>query len=246
MLDTPPMDATGTRQPPRILLAVDGQTIASFAAALLRKWGYTIAARATASEAATLVGNGHFDLVIIEASAAEASLIANACMAASLPLIALRTGALTVPGVAFYAAIPFVPDAFRATVAASLACTETAEIGDGGIDPAIVTDLWGGLDNRGFLTVSAVFLVELRDRLKKIDSLLERGSHVPLELEAHSIKGAASNVGAVDIRDCAERLEAAAVQGSSDELHRLTRALHIASERGIQALEKIIASGRHR
>lgn len=246
MLDTPPMDATGARLSSRILLAVDGQTVASFAAALLQKWGYTIAARATAAEAMTLVGDGHFDLAIIEASAAEASLIAGTCMAASCPVIALRTGNLTVPGVLFYAAIPFVPEAFRATIAASLARTATAATGDGGIDPAIIIDLWGGLDNRGFLTVSAVFLVELRDRLTKIDSLLDSGSRRSLELEAHSIKGAASNVGAVDIRDCAKRLEGAALQGSTEDVHQLAKDLHVASERGIQALEKIIASGRHR
>ena len=243
MSDPSILHAPGADRAARVLLVVDSPTTSTFARALLQRWGRDVIVTPSGDRAQKALGNGTFELVIVDAASPDAP---NIVAQSTVPVIALRAGQTELPGATAYCGLPFVIDSFRATVEACLAGADTAAADVPDVDTDEIIDLWGSLDDSGFLTVLAVFLIELRDRLATIDTLLGGGSRETLEREAHSIKGAASNVGAAAIRAHARRLEARAKAGTDSEIYELAQALRVTAQHGILALEAIIQAGRHR
>jgi HPt (histidine-containing phosphotransfer) domain-containing protein len=60
-----------------------------------------------------------------------------------------------------------------------------------------------------------VFLTDAPSSMQAIEHAMETGNVAALKLAAHSLKGAAANISAEDLRDAAGRLEQAATRGAS-------------------------------
>ena len=113
-----------------------------------------------------------------------------------------------------------------------------------GIDAEAIISLWQAIDNPAFLRVAEVFIAELADRVARLPALLEGDDRAGLELQAHSIKGAASDVGAGAIHAAALRLEARSLTGSRDELAALATGLLAAAGPGAACLQALIDAAR--
>ena len=84
-----------------------------------------------------------------------------------------------------------------------------------------VLDLDGTLENLGgdpeLLQELLEFFMELGPgQLDDLQSVVEAGDIAAVDLQAHSMKGGAANVGAVRVRDVAKELEMLAKSGSLD------------------------------
>ncbi len=95
-----------------------------------------------------------------------------------------------------------------------------------------VLDLDGTLDNLGgdpeLLKELLDFFMELAPgQLDDLQAVVEAGDVAAVDLQAHSMKGGAANVGAVRVREVARELEMLAKSGSLEgaaELYRRMRA----------------------
>ena len=109
-------------------------------------------------------------------------------------------------------------------------------------DIGAIEALWGSTDYPIYHRIVRVFIGEVRDRVARIAALQESGDLTAIEIEAHSIKGAAGNVGAHAIRDAAMRLEAAVARRDGTAIPPLTETLRRATEAGIVALEQLLTA----
>ena len=218
-----------------VLIAESSPALALLTRTLLTRWGFAVTATACDRSALQALENGQFDLVVIGATAPDAPLIADACSNGA-PILALTTDDRDLAGAAASLRLPVDAASLRAGVDR---CLNPAT---GSLDAEAIATLWGSTDSPVYHRIVRVFIGEVRDRVAKICALLETGDLPVIEIEAHSIKGAAANVGAHAIRDAAKRLETEAARRDSTAIPALTAALRHATEAGVAALERIMAA----
>ncbi|MEI7710167.1 MAG: Hpt domain-containing protein [Rhodospirillales bacterium] len=216
-----------------VLLSEDSAAVALLVRTLLARWGFVVHATPCDATAVRALSERSFDLVVLGATSAGAAAVADACGA--VPILALTTEGFRLPVARAEADLPVNAATLADAVRRCLSPADEA------LDPVAIEALWGSADSRIYHRIARVFIGEVRDRVARIGELLERGDLANVEIEAHSIKGAAANVCAQSLRDVAATMEAMAAQGDAAGLAAAFDSLRTKAEAGIAALERLMA-----
>jgi HPt (histidine-containing phosphotransfer) domain-containing protein len=112
------------------------------------------------------------------------------------------------------------------------------------IDPQMIESLraLNPGDNDEFLReIVGIFLEDTPLRMVELDDSLAAGDRVKFTRAAHSIKGSAANLGAVQLRAAAEKLEHASRQADLTDVGPLVAAIKAEFGRAQSALAALIA-----
>jgi HPt (histidine-containing phosphotransfer) domain-containing protein len=100
------------------------------------------------------------------------------------------------------------------------------------------------IDTEGTVETISLFLTDLPEQCTDCDELLAQGSLPDLERRAHSVKGAASSIGAVELEKKAAALEDAAESRNHEAAGRALAGMLAAAHRVKPALENWLAGAR--
>lgn len=106
-------------------------------------------------------------------------------------------------------------------------------------DLGLIAENWGDPGDAGYRMILGVFGPEAQALAAEMDRALANGYRAGLEDAAHSLKGAAANVGAVQLAALAGRLEALAPLADLPMLADALALLHGA----VQAVDQVLAAG---
>lgn len=228
----------------QVLLAEDSATVALLARTLLERRGFVVRLVDGDKQALPALAQESYDFAAVDTAVHGAAAIAAACADRAIPVLAIVSDGGALAGAAVKVATPINAFAFQAAVQLCLDRYKVQSMAAAGIDTHAIVELWGTVDSPGFLRVAGVFVGELQSRLALIPALLAGADRAGLELQAHSIKGAASNVGADAIYAAALKLEAQSLSGGTDELAALVADLQAAAAPGIACLQALILAGQ--
>ena len=217
------------------LVAENSIALALLARTLLTRWGFAVTGMCCDRTALQAIETTRFDLVVVGATGADAALIVATC-AEGPPVLALTSENHGLDGATVSLRLPVDATSLREGVERCLNSVT------GSLDIGAIEALWGSTDYPIYHRIVRVFIGEVRDRVARIAALQESGDLTAIEIEAHSIKGAAGNVGAHAIRDAAMRLEAAVARRDGTAIPPLTETLRRATEAGIVALEQLLTA----
>ncbi len=207
----------------RALVAVRGATVGLAIAGWLRGWGLHVT---RIDDAAQALATGSFDLVIADLPWAPCDLGAARLIVIFGPDEAIP------PGAAEALPRPVQAPDLRAAVGRVLAPAEE-------IDLAAIEQLWGRADSPGFRRVAAVFAAEAPQRLDAITAAWAAGQRALLQREAHSLVGAAGNVGCPALARTARAVERLAPGGEAAAIDSAIAALAAAQARELPALRRL-------
>jgi len=106
-------------------------------------------------------------------------------------------------------------------------------------DPALAEAQWSGMADDTRRMILGIFAEECDELCGKARAALADGDSGALARAAHTLRGAAANVGALHLAAASEALEAAATTGSTDILVELVERMTGAGE----AVRAAIATG---
>jgi HPt (histidine-containing phosphotransfer) domain-containing protein len=225
----------------RVLLVEESATVRLFVRALLDRWGCTVqTADAQRTELPELAG---FNLVVVDATCRDADAIGAACSARAIPVLALLPEGMKLGGATAEVALPINAQEFQVSLLHCLDRSLVQSMAEAGIDADAIVALWGAVDDPRYLRVVDVFITEMANRLPRLSRLLSKTDRAELELQAHSIKGAAANVGATALHTVALKLETMSHATSSDELAPLVAELSAVAELAMARLRLLAHSG---
>lgn len=228
----------------RILLAEDSQTNAYVALALLRQKGARVDHVANGAEAIAAMKERTYDLVLMDVSMPEIDgleatrTIKALPSCAQVPIVAMTAHVgdedrrrCFEAGMDDYVIKPLDKSSFLATVAGWLPALQgttsdstPASVNDrfSHIDVDHVSACWSGLDVDIQKDILKVFTQEVGERVTVLKT--GKGECSDLQRQAHSLKGAASNLGATILANVAADLEKSLGQGAApaELLARLT------------------------
>ncbi len=235
-----PSEVAGDTAAPlaRILLAEDNLTNQQVALHILRKRGHTVDAVANGRDAVAAVGTNKYDLVLMDVQmpvmdgfAATAAIRQMSGPARAIPIIAMTAHAMAgdrekciEAGMDDYASKPIVPRELFATIdrwsAGILPETSAASVPEkappdenGPIDFDDALDRFDG--DREFLDeLLGDFQSQAIDILNAIRSAIDSRDAEALRYQAHTLKGAAANLGATALSAAAFELEKIGKAGS--------------------------------
>jgi HPt (histidine-containing phosphotransfer) domain-containing protein len=225
----------------RVLLVEEGATVRLFVRTLLERWGCAVqVAEPQSTELPDLTG---FDLVVIGATCRDAEAIVAACSARAIPVLALLPEGTKLGGATAEVALPINAQEFHISLLHCLDRSLVQSMAEAGIDADEIIALWGAVDDPRYLRVVVVFIAEMADRLPRLAGLLSGTNRAELELQAHSIKGAAANVGATALHTVALKLETMSHTASGDALAPVTAELRSVAELAIARLRLLAHAG---
>lgn len=197
---------------------------------LLRGWGFNPDARRGAE------AGQPWDLVIAEPECRTPVFLE--ARHTGVPWLALLASGQPGPvaGAAGWVGKPIVADDLHRAI---LRCLPHDTATESGIDLAAITEMWGGCDSKLFHNVVALFLGEVDLRIDTIQQASLREDRARVQIEAHSVVGAAGNVGAVAIVQAARLLERAALTADAQELVELARRLRAVTLRDAAVLRDL-------
>jgi two-component system sensor histidine kinase/response regulator len=237
-------DAASTDKHVRhVLLAENGPTIALFARSLLERWGFTVVWVDSEEMALEALAHASFDIAIVDSILPGAVTVALTCVEVGLPVLTLASNGSLLDGAAATVTAPIDAAALHGAILRCLAETNENPPAARGIDIEAVVALWGSVEDPGFLRVARVFVTELRDFLRRAPGLIAAGDRTAVEREAHSIKGAASNIGAGAVSATAMKLEDEVLSGSMKQIHALISGVEAAAGPTIAGLLALIDEG---
>jgi HPt (histidine-containing phosphotransfer) domain-containing protein len=107
------------------------------------------------------------------------------------------------------------------------------------IDLAQVEAIWGGMEPAIYREIVQVFVAELEQRLRRLEGAAAADDRQALARQAHAIRGAAANVGAVPLSEAAAVLEQEAGDSAPGAARRRVADLHDLARRTIAALAEL-------
>ncbi len=218
-----------------VLLAESSAATAMLVRTLLNRWGFAVHATPCDAAVSRHLEKQSFDLAIVGATGNDAAMVAAACVAAGVPVLALVTEGFRLDAAMAAVSLPLSGASLRDAVDRCLS-RPAADL-----DPDAISLLWERPDNPIYHRIARVFIGEIGIRLVQIAEAMAAGDLKRVETEAHSIKGASGNVAAHAVRDAAAGLEAAAARGDTLALPALADTLRAAADRAIAALERLFA-----
>jgi signal transduction histidine kinase/DNA-binding response OmpR family regulator len=243
----------------RILLAEDSQTNALVASAMLERKGARVDLVGDGLQALAAVQQRPYDLVLMDVSMPEMDGIEATRRIRALPGVAGRlpilgmsahalagdAGACRAAGMDGYLTKPIERGAFLAAVAAALAAGATADdpppAGPPLVDRQQVEEIWGGMEPEIYREIVRVFVGELEQRLARLESAAAAADGQAVARQAHAIRGAAANVGAVPLSEAAAALEHEVGESGPAAARRRVAALQDLARRTIAALAELTA-----
>jgi len=205
----------------RVLIAEDSQTNAMVAIELVKRLGLDFEHVTDGAAAVDAALNKSFDAVLMDVSMPNVDGITATRILRERgydkPIIAMTAHALQgdrdralESGMSGYVTKPIRPDALRTELENWLASGVSPAMNDaakdqtgGGLDRPAIQELWAG-DEITYSKIAQIFLEELDWRLPG----LKEASTTEVEHNAHSLKGAAANIGATHLSSLATQLEA--------------------------------------
>jgi len=233
------MGAEFEEPPGRVLLLEASPTLRLMIASLLRRWGFTVDEhRAPGAD---------YDLMLAAASIGDPALDAarQAARAAGVPWLALlpASGAALSADADGWVQKPIVAEALHHAVRLCLERRSLSHRPDG-LDLAAIAALWGTTGNATFLRVSGVFIEEMAQRLSSLAGALAKTDRDLLTIEAHSIGGAAANVGCATLSLASRALEHEAAGAEPRRLASLVGQVQAAAATELAALQALVAEAR--
>ncbi len=214
----------------RILVIDASLTVSMMMCGLLRRWGY---------QADTKLTDSGYDLVIADPALADP--VVAELRRRGVPWLALLSAGHTrdAADAVFWVHKPIQASELQDAVARCLAEQVAAPASDG-IDLDAIAALWESVENPGFRLVAKAFTTELEKCLAMIAEALAAEDRRRLAREAHSVVGAAANVGAPQIAVAARAVEDAAPHAGPERLRALIDQLASTSRRDLPALRALI------
>ncbi|MFP4501716.1 MAG: PAS domain S-box protein [Candidatus Hydrogenedentota bacterium] len=213
----------------RILLAEDNRVNQKVAMRILEKNGYQVELAVDGRLAVDAYGTSRFDLVLMDVQMPEMDgFEATAAIrrieeetGAHVPVIAMTAHALTgdrdrclQAGMDDYVAKPIKPEQLIETIERALrgATADSSNSVDNGDDSERIFDrdvLIGKLDGDAALCdeLIGIFMADVPERLDSLRAALDDNDMETLRHQAHAIKAAAGNVGAVSLSEIAAAIE---------------------------------------
>ncbi|MFO1060335.1 MAG: ATP-binding protein [Dongiaceae bacterium] len=208
----------------RILLVEDSQTNALVARTLLERKGARVDHVGDGVQALAALQERPYDRVLMDVAMPEMDGIeatrrirALSGPTGRLPILGMSAHALAgdaqacrAAGMDGYLTKPLQRGSFLAAVGTALAARRPASATAPAaplIDAAQVGEIWGGMEPEIYREIVQVFIAELEQRLTRMESAAAVGESQALARQAHAIKGAAANVGALPLSAAAAELE---------------------------------------
>ncbi len=220
-----------------VLIAEDSETNAMVAKKMLDRLHLTYEHVTDGAAAVDAALNRSFDIVLMDVSMPNLDGLEATRMLRDrgykTPIIAMTAHALKGDrdnalkmGMSDYLTKPVRPQALRDILGAWLpvADAESPETAHGptGLDEDAINEIWAG-DLETFAQIGEIFLAEMKWRLPELkDAPLSEKEH-----HAHSLKGAASNIGATELSRLASELEQVARSGQAPRAEKLVSAIEI-------------------
>ena len=228
----------------RVLIAEDSETNAMVAVEIAKRFGLDFHRVVDGAAAVDAALNGDFDVVLMDVSmpnvdGIEATRILRE-RGFTKPIIAMTAHALKedkdhalANGMTGYVTKPIrkaalyneLKDRLRPSTATDKRAPDSVAT-HSGLDQIAIEQLWGG-DEDTYCKIAEIFLEELGWRLPGIKD----AEPTELEHHAHSLKGAAANIGATHLSSLAAELEAFSKLKSRAELEVLIAAVHSEAKR---------------
>jgi len=232
------MDVDFDEPPGRVLLLEASPTMRLIIGSLLRRWNFAVDEhRAPGAD---------YDLMLAAPSAGDAALDAarQIARAAGVPWLALLPahGTDLSADADGWVQKPIVAEALHHAVRLCLRRRSRTHRPDG-LDVDAIATLWGTSRNATFLRVSEVFIEEMAQRLSGLAGALAMMDRDLLTIEAHSIGGAAANVGCATLSHAARVLEHEAAEAEPRRLRSLVGQVQAAAAADLAALRALVAGG---
>jgi len=227
----------------RVLIAEDSQTNAMVAIEMVKRLGLDFAHFTDGAGAVDAALRKSFDVILMDVSMPNVDGITATRILRERgydkPIIAMTAHALQgdrgralESGMSGYVTKPVRPEALRAELekwlgsGASLADSDVDDDQtEGGLDRPAIEELWAG-DEITYAKIAQIFLEELDWRLP----VLKDVSASELEHHAHSLKGAAANIGATHLSGLATQLEASAKDKNPKNQNSLISLIEVEAE----------------
>lgn len=238
----------------RVLIAEDSETNAMVAKKMLDRLGLDYEHVTDGAAAVDAAVSSEFDIVLMDVSmpnldGLEATRILRQ-RGYTVPIIAMTAHALKGDrdhafevGMSGYITKPVRPKSLRKSLAQWLTATpteiDTKESEMTALDKDAIKEVWEG-DLETFAEIGQIFVDELGWRLPG----LKDANASELEHHAHSLKGAASNIGATELSRLAAELEAIAKTGSETRVPPLVASIELEAAGVIDALKKDYLGGQ--
>ena len=224
----PDLDRSAGKLTGRVLIAEDSQTNAMVAIEMVKKLGLDYVHVTDGVAAVDAALNGTFDAILMDVAMPNLDGVAATNMLRERgyerPIIAMTAHALKADrdralqnGMSDYITKPVRPLALgevltRWLVPASNVPEALSPADRGALDKPAIEELWAG-DEDTYAKIAAIFVEELEWRLSGLDE----ATMSELEHHAHSLKGAAANIGASQLSALSAQLEDAASLGSQSK-----------------------------
>ena len=233
---TSPQKATSGQLAGYVLLAEDSNTNAAVAAHMLTKLGLTHERVTNGREAFVLARNKSFDLILMDIGMPDVDGLQATRMLRDVgcdtPIIALTAHALEgdrdnalKQGMDAYLTKPLRFPELAEQLKQWIAPMPVETVRAGGLDLPAIEELWGD-ELETFNEIGKLFLGELEERLATLDNT----DMSKLQRDAHSLKGAAANVGASVLSALAAELEEVARDRSTEHVGRLVDSIRSEAE----------------
>ncbi len=221
----------------RVLIAEDSQTNAMVAIAMLQKLGLDHVHVLDGAAAVDAALNDQFDAILMDVSMPNMDGISATRLLRDRgydrPIVGMTAHALKgdrdraiESGMSGYVTKPVRPNALREELGKWLTTTQKPSTPPDqasalrpliGLDIEAIEELWGD-DMDTYKNIARIFVKELEELLP---ALTHSGDGL-LEHHAHSLKGAAANIGATQLSSLAAELEVSAPGATSDKVDMLT------------------------
>ncbi|NQY98569.1 MAG: PAS domain S-box protein [Henriciella sp.] len=232
----------------RVLIAEDSETNAMVAMKMLERLGLEFEHVTDGAAAVDAALSDTFDLVLMDVSmptldGLEATRILRD-RGYTVPIIAMTAHALKGDrdqafkvGMSGYVTKPVRPNALRDALGKWLsgapAPADAEETNFAALDTDAIREVWEG-DLETYTEIGRIFLDELAWRIPG----LSNANVVELEHHAHSLKGAASNIGATELSRLAAELESLAKSGAQGRIAPMIKSIEFEAARVREALEE--------
>ncbi len=232
----------------RVLIAEDSETNAMVAKKMLERLGLEFEHVTDGAAAVDAALSETFDIVLMDVSmphldGLEATRILRE-RGYTVPIVAMTAHALKGDrdhafkvGMSGYVTKPMRPNALRDALGKWLSETpvqadaEATELA--ALDTDAIREVWGG-DLETYTEIARIFLDELAWRIPGLST----ANVNELEHHAHSLKGAASNIGATELSRLAAELEALAKSGVHGRVTPMIKSIESEAARVREALEE--------
>ncbi len=227
-------------RPLRILLAEDNLVNQQLAVILLEQWGHSVAVAETGFETLALLGNGNFDLILMdiqmpELGGLEATRMIREAESGSgrhIPIVAMTANAMQgdrerclEAGMDGYISKPLAREELAAIVRGY---TGPVEAETAQPAPAAAFDYQtalGRADSEIISIIAEPFMADAAERLVATEQALASRERLTLQREAHTVKGLAGNFNAEPLVQLARELEMLAEKADWSELDKLAAAM---------------------